>query len=74
MVSTGAQAEWTQTKSKIATKWSKLPEADLECLKGSMENLSGKLQKIYGYSKEKADQEYADFKKTMSPGKKEHLS
>lgn len=61
------QMEWTEIRGLIKQKWSKLAEADIEGLKGNMSLISDKLQKLYGYTKDKAEQEYTDFKKTLEP-------
>jgi uncharacterized protein YjbJ (UPF0337 family) len=58
-------ADWGQLKSKIASKWSKFADTELESFKGNLDAISEKLQKSYGYTKEKAEQEFRDFKKTL---------
>ncbi len=61
-----AKGSWTETKGKIKAKWAKLTENEIEELKGNLENLVGKVQKTYGYAKEKAEQEFKDFKASIS--------
>lgn len=56
-----AEGAWTELKGKIKTKWAILTDHDLDELKGNLEQIAGKLQKTYGYAKEKAEQEYNDF-------------
>ena len=60
------QGNWTQLKGKIKTKWAKLTDNDIDELKGDMEQLSGKLQKTYGYAKEKAEKEFKEFKASLA--------
>lgn len=60
-------AEWTEIKEKIKSKWSKFGEAELESFKGNMDLITEKMQKSYGFTKDKAEQEYKDFKKTLEP-------
>jgi uncharacterized protein YjbJ (UPF0337 family) len=62
-----AAAEWTELKGKITAKWNKLVDADVESFKGNMDLISGKIQTAYGYTKDKAEQEYKDFKKSLEP-------
>ena len=50
-----AQGEWTELKGKIKAKWGKLTDDDLEEAKGNLEVVKGKIQKAYGYKKEKAE-------------------
>lgn len=62
-----ATTEWNETKSKIKSKWSKLADVDVDSFKGNMDLITEKIQKAYGYTKDKAEQEYKDFKKTLEP-------
>lgn len=59
--------EWPEIRGKIKQKWDKLVDIDVDGFKGNMHLISEKLQKAYGYTKDKADQEYAEFKKTLEP-------
>lgn len=54
---------WNELKAKIKQKWARLTDQDLQSAEGNMEEISARIQKVYGYSKEKAAQEYADFKR-----------
>ena len=65
MTSSSNPQNWTELKGKIQSKWSKFVEADLESFKGNMHLIAEKVQKVYGVTKDKAEQEYADFKKTL---------
>lgn len=49
---------WTEMKSKIKTRWSKLTDENIESLKGNMEKLKDQLETTYGYSKAFAIKEY----------------
>lgn len=59
--------EWTEVRGKIKQKWNKFMDADIDGFKGNMDLIAEKLQKSYGYTKDKAEQEFADFKKTLEP-------
>jgi uncharacterized protein YjbJ (UPF0337 family) len=61
------QNDWTELRTKIKAKWDKFVDTDLESFKGNMHLISEKVQKVYGVTKDKAEQEYADFKKTLEP-------
>lgn len=69
MNTTNAHTNWSEVKGKIAAKWNKFSESEIETFKDNMDKISDKIQSAYGYSKEKAEQEYSDFKKTMTPEK-----
>lgn len=62
-----AAAGWTDLKGKIKSKWSKLADADVDSFKGNLHLITDKVQAAYGYTKDMAQQEYNDFKKSLEP-------
>ena len=61
-----AQGNWKEIKGKIRAKWGKLTDDEVETLKGNMDQLSSKIQKAYGYAKEKAESEYKEFSQSIA--------
>ena len=59
------EGEWTNIKGKIKAKWGQLTDDEIESLKGNLEQIKGKIQKSYGYSKEKADKDFEDFQHSI---------
>ena len=57
--------EWSELRSKIKAKWSKLVDTDLDSFKDNLHLIADKVQKVYGVTKDKAEQEYKDFRKTL---------
>jgi len=55
------KGKWHQLKGGIKAKWGELTDDDLAMVDGQSEKLMGTLQTKYGYSKEKAQQEYDSF-------------
>jgi uncharacterized protein YjbJ (UPF0337 family) len=53
--------KWPQHKSKIKQQWGKLTNDDLERINGNRDALLARLQERYGWSKEQAEQELADY-------------
>ena len=51
------EGNWKQLKGKAQQKWGDLTDDDLDKIAGKRDELIGKLQASYGYSKEKAEQE-----------------
>jgi uncharacterized protein YjbJ (UPF0337 family) len=49
-------------KGKVREKWGKLTDDDLEVIAGKRDQLVGRLQQRYGYSKEEADREIDSWK------------
>ena len=57
---------WTDLRGKIHDKWEKFTEKDLDGFKGNLKSVAQKVEQVYGYSKEKADQEFRDFKASLN--------
>ncbi len=60
-----AQTEWTALKAKIKGKWSKFNDTEVDSFRGKMHLISDQIQKTYGSTKDKAEQEYKDFAKGL---------
>ena len=60
------QGNWNEVKGKIKSQWAKLTDNDLKEVEGNIEKLAGKIQKAYGYKKEKAEQEFDEFKRKLN--------
>ncbi len=55
------QGSLTELKGKAMKQWSKLTDNDFTEFKGNVQELKGKIQKIYGYTKEQIEDEFAKF-------------
>lgn len=51
------EGNWTQFKGHAKEKWGKLTDSDWTTLSGKRDQIVGKLQERYGYSKEQAERE-----------------
>ncbi len=51
------QGNWKQMKGHVRQWWGKLTDDDVDQIAGQRDQLVGKLQERYGYSKEQAEQE-----------------
>ena len=45
---------WKEYKGQVKTQWGKLTDDDVDVVNGRREELEGRLQKSYGYAKDKA--------------------
>ena len=54
------KGKWLEIKGRVKEKWGKLTDNDLGETEGKSEKLLGRLQKKYGYIREKAEPEYKD--------------
>ena len=48
------EGKWKEISGKVQTPWGKLTNDDLDVIRGRRTELEGKLQKHYGYAKDKA--------------------
>ncbi len=53
---------WKQAQGKVKEKWGKLTDDDLTVIEGKKDQLLGRLQERYGYSKEQAEKEIDSWK------------
>lgn len=58
------KGRWHEIKGKVKQQWGKLTDDEISKMKGSTEELTGALQKAYGYEKDKAQKEIKKFIKT----------
>lgn len=56
-----AKGNWKQFKGQFQQKWGKLTDDDLDVIAGKREELVGRIQERYGYSKDQAEREADDF-------------
>ena len=59
---------WKQFKGKVKEKWGKLTDDDLTTIAGQRDQLLGKLQQNYGYSKDQAEREVDEFVRQNDSG------
>ena len=51
------EGKWKELGGKAQAQWGKLTNDDLDVIKGRRTELEGRLQKHYGYAKEKSKSE-----------------
>lgn len=55
------EGNWKQFTGKVKEKWGDLTDDDLTSINGRREQLEGKIQERYGYSKEQVKKEVDDW-------------
>jgi len=55
------KGNWNKLKGKAKEMWGKLTDDDLTEIAGKKDQLLGKLQKKYGYTKEEANEKVKEF-------------
>ena len=51
------RGNWNQAKGELKNRWGKLSDDDIARIEGDRDKLVGKLQELYGMSKEEADKQ-----------------
>ncbi|MBX9723105.1 MAG: CsbD family protein [Candidatus Obscuribacterales bacterium] len=59
------KGNWKTVTGQVKSKWGKLTDDDLVQINGKREELSGRLQKHYGHSKEQAEKHIDEFLKSI---------
>lgn len=55
------EGNWKEFKGKVKQEWGDLTDDDLTVIEGNRDELEGRLQKRYGYARDKASQEINDW-------------
>jgi uncharacterized protein YjbJ (UPF0337 family) len=55
------EGNWKQFTGKVKEKWGDLTDDDLTSINGRRDQLEGKIQERYGYSKEQVKKEVDDW-------------
>jgi uncharacterized protein YjbJ (UPF0337 family) len=53
-------------KGQIRQKWAKLTDSDFEMIAGKRQEFLGKLQERYGYTREQAEHELAEWEREQT--------
>lgn len=61
MASDVLKGNWKQLKGKIQESWGELTDDEVDQVQGESQQLAGLLQEKYGYAKEEAEAEVAQF-------------
>jgi len=57
------EGQWKQLKGKMREKWGMLTDDDWDKVAGKKDQLIGRLQERYGYSREDAERDYNEWEK-----------
>ncbi len=57
------RGKWNQMKGTVKEQWGKLTDDDVTQTEGNYDQLVGKIQERYGYSRERAQREVDDWMK-----------
>lgn len=70
------EGNWKQFKGNAKQQWGKLTDDHLDVVAGNRDILAGKIQEVYGISKEEADKQLSNWQQIQkdTPGANQHMS
>jgi uncharacterized protein YjbJ (UPF0337 family) len=63
--------KWKEMKGRVKEQWGKLTDDEIDRAEGRAEQMIGLLQQRYGYTKEKAQEEYDRFLDRQTAGSRQ---
>jgi uncharacterized protein YjbJ (UPF0337 family) len=60
------EGDWKQFKGQVKEQWGKLTDDHLDAIAGKRDQLAGRLQKIYGITKDQAELQVKAFERTRN--------
>lgn len=57
------KGKWMQVRGEAKKVWGKITDDELDQIEGNMDQLVGKLQEKYGYTREQAEKEIDSFRR-----------
>jgi len=62
------EGNWKQMTGKVRQQWGKLTDDDLTKIDGRREELAGRIQEVYGISKDEAENQIERFSGSLDTG------
>lgn len=59
------EGNWKQFKGRAQEQWGKLTNDSIDMIEGRREILAGRIQELYGISKDEADRQIRDWQRTL---------
>ena len=63
------EGNWKQLSGKVRAQWGKLTDDDVDVIDGRREELAGRIQEVYGVSRDEADKQIDTFAGTLDTGR-----
>ena len=67
------KGKWQQLKGEARIQWGKLTDDDLDLIDGRREELAGRIQEVYGVSKDEAEKQIERFSGSLEAGSHDFL-
>ena len=62
------EGNWKQLQGKVRQQWGKLTDDDLSVIDGHRDELAGRIQEVYGISKDEAEKQIERFSGSLDSG------
>ena len=62
------EGDWKQFKGDIKVRWGKLTDDQLDVIAGKRDILAGKVQEVYGLSKDEAEKQLSEWQERQKEG------
>jgi uncharacterized protein YjbJ (UPF0337 family) len=63
------EGNWKQFRGKVLEQWGKLTDDELDIIAGRRDTLSGRIQEVYGISKDEAERQIGRFEQSLGEDK-----
>lgn len=60
-----AKGKWNSMRGQVRQRWGKLTDDDIDRIEGRREELAGKLQERYGWTRDRIDEELRSFESSV---------
>ena len=60
--------DWTQWKGRVRERWGKLTDDHLDVVAGRRDQLAGRIQEVYGLSKEETERQLNNWQRNLATG------
>lgn len=59
------EGDWTQWKGRVRERWGKLTDDQLDVVAGRRDQLSGRIQEVYGVTKDEAERQLNNWQRNL---------
>jgi uncharacterized protein YjbJ (UPF0337 family) len=60
------EGNWTQWKGRVRERWGKLTDDHLDVVAGRRDQLSGRIQEVYGLTKDEAERQLNNWQRNLA--------
>ena len=68
------EGNWKQLRGRIRQRWARLTEDQLNVIDGKREHLAGKIQELYGLTRDEVDRQIQEFEQQSMGQRKQKVA